>query len=219
MRTLGCDFIRTDIVLTTGAQRAVKHAPQARRGLSLDPREGVLPVDAYTMVDHPWTQAGLYSRSLLDAGLLGFPDVDATAQDRPWIWRLHLQAATYAVVDAPAFHWRKGVDTSLTSVLDARRLGFLPAMEAVRDLVEADRDAERFMPKVVQATLGLLDHHMKSFDLLSGDLRRRMLEDGRRLLESFPPEVLRERVGTLSDERRARIESLTRGIADEGGRA
>lgn len=215
MRELDCDFIRTDLVLTSGAERSVKQAPQARRGIVLDPRDGVLPVDAYTMVDHPWTQAGLYSRRLLDAGILGFPDVDATAQDRPWIWRLHLQADSYAVVDAPAFHWRKGVETSLTSVLDARRLGFLSAMTRVRDIVAADRDAERFAPKVVQATFGLLDHHLGFTGRLSEEVRDTMVREARHLIASFPSDVVRERVDALGDERRTRLKPVLKGLVSD----
>ncbi|WP_344841312.1 glycosyltransferase [Nonomuraea dietziae] len=59
---LGCDFVRTDHVQVEGRKRVVHRAPEARRGLVLNPRETILPADVRTMVDYPYAWAGIYRR-------------------------------------------------------------------------------------------------------------------------------------------------------------
>ena len=87
---LGCDFVRVDHVQVTGRKRVVHRAPEARRGVVLDPRSGILPATMTTMVDYPYAWAGIYRASL--GPLLRFPSGLHTAEDRPWIWRLHREA-------------------------------------------------------------------------------------------------------------------------------
>ena len=75
---------------------------------------GILPVDAYTMVDHPWPQAGMCHRRLIDKGLMHFDEELPTAECRLWTWGLFLNASSYAVLDTAGFIYRKGTPTSLT---------------------------------------------------------------------------------------------------------
>lgn len=216
--SLECDFLRTDVIQTWGTRRVVKEAPLGVRGRRLVPREYVTPVDRYTMVDHPWSQAGLYHRRLVDRGLLQFPEVSATAEDRPWIWRLHLEAESFAVVDSPGFFWRKDVPNSLTSVYDRRRLGFIPAMGRVKEIVEADPEAERFLPKVLQSVFGLAEHHMKSFPCMEPAIQKELLSGVARLISSFPAQTVASRLERLTPERRQALSGVLESPAGRGRR-
>ena len=214
---IGCDFLRTDIIQAWGTKRNLKRAQQAVRGVALDPRDGILPVDRITMVDHAWTQAGMYDRRLIDEGLMHFPEGLRVAEDRPWVWGLHLKARSYAVVDCPGFVYRLGLPTSLTRALDGRRLDYLLAFGTVRTMVESDPDAERFMPKVIQSVFGLTEHHMKSFDKLTPELQLRMRHLTRDLMRSFPPGQLADVVDALSAERKSAMAWTLEGTALGGG--
>ncbi|WP_187614896.1 MULTISPECIES: glycosyltransferase family 2 protein [Microbacterium] len=186
LRELRCDFVRTDHVTVTGMRRALVRAPYPWRERVASPREAILPADEPTMVDYPYAWAGLLHRDVLDRGLAAFPPGLFTAEDRPWIWRLHLDAASFAVVDAPALLYRRGVDTSLTQVHDRRQLDFATAMTQVVDLVRDDRDAERFLPKAVWTALALSAHHLVRSRRMPPVLRREMRARIHGLLRALP---------------------------------
>src|SRR5262249_31088581 len=93
----GCDFVRVDHVQVFGPRRKVFRVPQPRRDEVFNPRQGILPATYSTMVDYPYAWAGIYHRRLLDQGLLHFHHGLRTAEDRPWIWRLHRRAESCAV--------------------------------------------------------------------------------------------------------------------------
>ncbi|WP_194421047.1 glycosyltransferase family 2 protein [Microbacterium abyssi] len=183
---LDCDFVRTDHVRVTGQDRRLVRAPYPWRGVVASPRDAILPADDKTMVDYPFAWAGMLHRRVIDQGLAAFPDGLFTAEDRPWIWRLHLQARRFAVVDAPALLYRRGVATSLTQVGDRRQLDFAAAMRDVLDLVQQDADAERFLPKAVQTILALSSHHMVRSRRMTPTLRRDMRASIRALLTRLP---------------------------------
>ena len=95
---LGCDFVRTDHVQCTARARTVHRVPHGRRGVVLNPRDAILPADRSTSVDYAYAWAGVYHRRLVDRGLLHFTDGLRTAEDRPWIWKLHREAESFATV-------------------------------------------------------------------------------------------------------------------------
>ncbi|KDA05115.1 hypothetical protein DC31_03740 [Microbacterium sp. CH12i] len=186
LRELSCDFLRTDHVRVTGSKRVLKRAPYAWRGISASPRDAILPTDDTTMVDYPFAWAGIFHRRILDRGLATFSDGLFTAEDRPWIWRLHLQANSFAVVDAPAVLYRRGVPTSLTQVRDRRQLDFARALAQTVEIVEQDDEAHRFMPKVAWTALALSSHQFVRSRRMEPALRREMRESIRHLLASLP---------------------------------
>lgn len=212
MDRIGCDFIRTDVVESWGTRRRLRYAPQGRRGVSLFPRDSILPIDTYTMVDHPWSQAGIYHRRLIDSGLLRYPLGAETAEDRPWIWGMFLKADSYAVVDSPGFIWRKGVETSLTSALDHRRLGYIVAFDRVRSIVEADREAEQFLPKVVQSVLAITNNHLEHWDRFPDDVKSGLIEGVQTLLRKFPRPMVEQRVAACDDERKKQLSRILGGL-------
>lgn len=190
LRELGCDFVRTDHVTVSGARRTLVRAPHPWREAVGPPREAILPADEPTMVDYPYAWAGLLHRRLIDRGLAGFPPGLFTAEDRPWIWRLHLEASSFAVVDAPALLYRRGVTGSLTQVADRRQLDFAAAMAQVVALVQRDREAARLLPKAVWTALALSSHHLVRSRRMTPAVRAEMRSRIHDLLRGLPaPEV------------------------------
>ncbi|WP_435746974.1 glycosyltransferase family 2 protein [Microbacterium sp. PMB16] len=186
LRELGCDFLRTDHVTVAGGRRALVRAPHPWREQVSSPREAILPENESTMVDYPYAWAGIFHRRILDRGLAAFPSGLFTAEDRPWIWRLHLEAESFAVVDAPALLYRRGVATSLTQARDRRQLDFARAMNEVIDIVERDPEAERFLAKAVWTALALSSHHLVRARRMNPALRTQMRAGIRDMLGRLP---------------------------------
>ncbi|MEU8194026.1 glycosyltransferase family 2 protein [Microbispora amethystogenes] len=193
---LGCDFVRVDHVQAEGRKRETHRAPQPRRGVVLDPREGILPAGLKTMVDYPYAWAGIYRRELGD--LLTFPSGLHTAEDRPWIWRLHRLARSYAVVSLAGLFYRRGLPASLTQIGDERQLHFFDAYDIVLDETEP-----RYLPKAARNLCALLAHHAELTERFTPPVRARFDERARAALARLPRETLTEAVGGLEPERAA----------------
>ncbi|MET9344013.1 MULTISPECIES: glycosyltransferase family 2 protein [unclassified Nonomuraea] len=198
---LGCDFVRVDHVQAEGRKRVVHRAPEARRGLVLDPRDAILPADVRTMVDYPYAWAGIYRRTLGD--LLRFPGSLHTAEDRPWIWRLHRQAASFAVASLAGLFYRRGVTGSLTQIGDERQLHFFDAFELVFEDLEPE-----FLPKAVRNFCALLAHHLELADRFTPELRRRFEARGVAMVRSLPAELVADAVPRMSVEREQTLRAL-----------
>lgn len=199
---LDCDFLRTDHVRVTDQERTIVRAPYPWRGIAAYPRDAILPVEQKTMVDYPYAWAGVFHRRIIDEGLAAFPDGLFTAEDRPWIWRLHLNARRFAVVEAPALLYRRGVSSSLSQVRDRRQLDFATAMSHVLEIVRQDAEAERFLPKAVQTVLALSSHHIVRSRRMAPELRRQMHDSIRGLLARIPPDDAARALRQLDGPRR-----------------
>ncbi|MEU3164590.1 glycosyltransferase family 2 protein [Streptosporangium sp. NPDC006930] len=182
---LGCDFVRVDHVQVEGRKRTVHRAPLATREVVVKPRDHILPAGSKTMVDYPYAWAGIYRRDLGE--LLTFPGHLHTAEDRPWIWRLHREAASFAVVSLAGLFYRRMVAGSLTQIGDARQLHFFDAF----DLVFAGLE-EEFTPKAARMFLALLAHHLETGERFSPELRARFEERGAAALRRLPSDLLAE---------------------------
>lgn len=204
IQRLDCDFLRVDHIRCTGATRTVHRAPQARRNVVLDPRESILPATTATMVDYCYAWAGIFDRRVADAGLLEFPDGLYTAEDRAWAWRLHLQAQSYAVVEAPGILYRRGVAGSLTRIVDRRQLDFLESFAQVFAVVDADREAARFWPKAARMFLAVLAHHLGRAGSMEPDVARDLRSGARATLELVPAAHLAVAYRAM-DARRTRL--------------
>lgn len=198
----GCDFVRTDHVTVKGAERTLMRAPFPHRGVPANPREAILPIDDRSMVDYPYAWAGLLHRRVIDGGLAHFSDGLFTAEDRPWIWRLHLNATSFAVVDAPHLLYRRGLSNSLSKTRDERQLHFTRALGEVLDLVEGDREAERMLPKAVFSVLALSSHHLVRSRRMQPDVRRRLRAGIRTLLARLPQEQAAAATAQIGGPRR-----------------
>jgi glycosyltransferase involved in cell wall biosynthesis len=182
---LGCDFVRVDHVQVRGRDRVVHRAPEARRGVVLDPKSGIMPTFRSTMVDYPYSWAGVYRREL--GGLIRFVEGLHTAEDRPWIWQLHEEAESYAVVSLAGVFYRRQVANSLTQIGDSRQLHFLDAFDRVLSYVA---DKPEVQPKAIRQFVGVLSHHVGTAARFSRADRRVMKTRGRALLESIPTAAL-----------------------------
>lgn len=188
IEALDCDFVRTDHVECTGRERVVRRVPYGPEGVAADPREGILPAERASCVDYPYAWAGMYHRRLLERGLLHFTDGLRTAEDRPWIWRLHREARSFAAVGLPGIFYRRGVATSLTQIGDERQLDFIRAFDQVITDVRTDRESDLLLPKAVRTYCAIIAHHLGSIEryepavagklrLLSADALGRLPQD------------------------------------------
>ena len=208
---LRCDFVRVDHVRVQGRTRSLRRAPEGRRGVVLDPRSAVLPTWADTMVDYPYAWAGAYDARLRDEGLLHFPEHLRTAEDRPFVWRLHLRARSFAVLASVGVCYRRGVPTSLTQVGDERQLHFLDAYELVLQDVAADPDAEALLPKaaaqLVAIVLHQVAHEQRLAPVAQAELRRRGVDALLALPDGLLPQTQRQ----LAPHRAAALAALVTG--------
>ncbi|KHK95180.1 hypothetical protein LK09_19955 [Microbacterium mangrovi] len=211
MHAFDTDFVRTDHVTVTEGRRQLIRAPHPWRGVVCSPRDAILPDDDTTMVDYPYAWAGMFHSRLIDQGLAAFPEGLFTAEDRPWIWRLHLTARSFAVVDAPALLYRRGVATSLTQIADRRQLDFLPAFSQTLDIVAADRDVDLYMPKAVWTTLAVCAHHLRRSRAMTPALRTDLRRGVRDLIEAVPPRYVDDALRRMSEPRRRMLARFTRG--------
>lgn len=219
MDELGCDFLRTDHVQCTARARSVHRVPHGRRGVVLDPRAAILPADRSTSVDYAYAWAGIYHRRLADRGLLHFTDGLRTAEDRPWIWRLHREAESFAVVGLLGVFYRRGVASSLTQIGDVRQLDFLRAFDQVIAETAADRDAEELLPKAVRTYCAIISHHLGSIERFEPPVARKLKSLSAAALRRMPQDVLNEALDSMDLARATRLRRLRRRPSPTGAAA
>ncbi|MFJ3661955.1 glycosyltransferase family 2 protein [Streptomyces sp. NPDC090119] len=219
MDELGCDFLRTDHVQCTARARSVHRVPHGRRGVVLDPRAAILPADRSTSVDYAYAWAGIYHRRLADRGLLHFTDGLRTAEDRPWIWRLHREAESFAVVGLLGVFYRRGVASSLTQIGDVRQLDFLRAFDEVIAETAADRDADALLPKAVRTYCAIISHHLGSIERFEPPVARKLKSLSAAALRRMPQDVLNEALDSMDLARATRLRRLRRRPSPAGAAA
>ncbi|WP_327177618.1 glycosyltransferase [Streptomyces sp. NBC_01335] len=208
---LGCDFVRTDHVRCTGTERVVHRVPYGRRDTVLSPRDVILPGNRSTPVDYPYSWAGVYHRRLVERGLLHFPENLHTAEDRPWIWRLHREAESFAVAGRLlGIFYRRGVTSSLTQIGDVRQLDFIPAFDQVVAETQADRDAALFLPKAVRTYCAIIAHHLNTIEKFEPAVARKLRSMSAAALRRLPQDVLDEALDSMDLERSSRLRRLRR---------
>jgi glycosyltransferase involved in cell wall biosynthesis len=205
---LRCDFIRTDHVQVCGRQRSLHRTSHAPRGVVCPARSGIGAAKQHSSVDSPYAWAGIYDRRLLDAGLLHFDEDLRTCEDRPWIWRMHIRASTFAVVGLRGVRYRRDVAASLTQRRDEQQLDFIPAFEQIVQQVYADRDAGTFLPKALRSYCAVLCYHLSQRDRYSPSLQRKLAASCAASLRRLPSEALRATVADLDAQRAASVKSL-----------
>ncbi len=208
MEKLGCDFVRTDHVQCTGRDRTIHRVPHGRRGEVLDPRDAILPAHTSTSVDYPYAWAGMYHRRLRDAGLLHFPDGMRTAEDRPWIWRLHREAESFAVLGLLGVFYRRGVANSLTQIGDVRQLDFIRSFDQVLEETAGDARAAEFLPKAVRTYCAIISHHLTNIDRFEPHVARRLRVMSAAAMKRMPEDLLTEALDSMDLDRSLRLRRL-----------
>jgi glycosyltransferase involved in cell wall biosynthesis len=183
--------LRHDHVTVEDGKRRIVRAMEPVRERVLDPRGSILPTDRPTMVDYPYGWAGIYDRAIADDGLLTFTDGMRTATDRAWVWRLHLDAPAYVVTSHTGVCYRRGVTTSLTQIYDDRRLDFALAFAEINELLEADRETERFLPKLVRTVLAIVAHHLGFAEHMPAELLAELNRRSAALIATFDAKTVR----------------------------
>ena len=214
---LGCDFVRTDHVQATARARSVHRAPVGRRGEVLNPREAILPADRTTSVDYAYAWAGAFHRRLLDRGLLHFTDGLRTAEDRPWIWKLHREAESFAVTGLLGVFYRRGVASSLTQIGDVRQLDFIRAFDEVVAGAAEDADAANLLPKAVRTYCAIISHHLGSIERFEPAVARKLKAMSAAALRRMPQDALDEVLGSMDTERATRLRRLRRRAVPAAG--
>lgn len=212
---LGVDFLRTDHVQCTARSRSVHRVPYGRRNEPLRPRDVILPADRSTSVDYAYAWAGIYHRRLADDGLLHFTDGLRTAEDRPWIWRLHREAESFAVVGLLGVFYRRGVASSLTQIGDVRQLDFIKAFDQVIRETAQDREADRLLPKAVRTYCAIISHHLGSIERFEPSVARKLKTLSAAALKRMPQGVLDAALDSMDMERATRLRRLRRRAAGE----
>lgn len=205
---LGCDFVRTDHVQVRGRERTLHRVAYGPRGVVRPPRSGIGPAGRISSVDAPFAWAGVYSRRLLDTGLLSFDEDLRTCEDRPWIWRLHLRAKSFAVVGLRGVRYRREVAQSLTQLGDERQFDFIPAFERILATTRADPDASHLVPKALRTYCAILCHHLNQLDRYPRHLRRQLKARVASSLAQVPDRELWPAVAALDPERAKTVTSL-----------
>ncbi|MGA4840005.1 glycosyltransferase family 2 protein [Streptomyces sp. G45] len=213
---LGCDFLRTDHVQCTARARGVHRVPVGLRGTVLNPRDVILPADRSTSVDYAFAWAGVYHRRLLDQGLLHFTHGLRTAEDRPWIWKLHREAETFAVVSLLGVFYRRGVASSLTQIGDVRQLDFIKAFDQVVRETAEDREAARLLPKAVRTYCAIISHHLGSIERFEPAVAKKLKTLSAAALKRMPQGVLDEALDSMDVQRATRLRRLRRRAVDPG---
>jgi glycosyltransferase involved in cell wall biosynthesis len=207
---LGCDFVRTDHVQCTGRARTIHRVPHGRRGVVLNPRDAILPAERSTSVDYPYSWAGIYHRRLVEDGILHFKHGLRTAEDRPWIWRLHREARSFAVVGLLGVHYRRGVSNSLTQIGDVRQLDFLRAFDQVIEETSLDPDADQLLPKAVRTYCAIISHHLSTIEKFEPTVARKLRSLSAAALKRMPQDILEEALDSMDYERASRLRRLRR---------
>ncbi|MFF2198177.1 glycosyltransferase family 2 protein [Streptomyces sp. NPDC058157] len=210
IEALDCDFVRTDHVQVTGRERVVQRVPYGPESVVADPRAGILPASRATAVDYPYAWAGMYHRRLLDRGLLHFTDGLRTAEDRPWIWRLHREAESFATVGLPGVFYRRGISTSLTQIGDERQLDFIRAFDQVITETAADRESELLIPKAVRTYCAIIAHHIGSIERFEPAVAKKLRSASAEALARMPRAVLEGALDSMDAERSALLRRLRR---------
>ncbi|MET9576855.1 glycosyltransferase family 2 protein [Streptomyces massasporeus] len=219
MDDLGCDFVRTDHVQATARARSVSRVPIGRRWEVFSPREAILPAHRSTSVDYAYAWAGAYHRRLVDKGLLHFTDGLRTAEDRPWIWKLHREAESFAVVSLLGVFYRRGVASSLTQIGDVRQLDFIRAFDQVIEETAADRDADRLLPKAVRTYCAIIAHHLSNEDRFEPAVARQLRSMSAAAIKRMPQDALADALEAMDMDRSSKLRRLRRRVTTTGAAA
>ncbi|MEU3887573.1 glycosyltransferase family 2 protein [Streptomyces sp. NPDC029041] len=219
MDDLGCDFVRTDHVQATARARSVSRVPIGRRWEVFSPRDAILPAHRSTSVDYAYAWAGAYHRRLVDKGLLHFTDGLRTAEDRPWIWKLHREAESFAVVSLLGVFYRRGVASSLTQIGDVRQLDFIRAFDQVIEETAADRDADRLLPKAVRTYCAIIAHHLSNEERFEPAVARQLRSMSAAAIKRMPQDALADALEAMDMDRSSKLRRLRRRVTTTGAAA
>lgn len=207
----GCDFIRTDHIQVKGRRRWVIRSAEGRRDEVFAPRESILPSDRSAGIDYPYAWAGAFDLERMGKDLVRFDDGLHTCEDRPWLWRIYVRAASHAVVGLTGLYYLRGVTGSLTQTGDARQLHFLDAFDTILADLQAHPELDpRFLHKAVRSYCAIMAHHIRLDDRFTPALRDELHRRSARALHRLPGDVLEDVFTAMADKRVRLLRRLMR---------
>lgn len=192
------DVMRVDHVRVTANRREVIRNPIGVRGVPLLAREHLLPVHRPTVVDFPTAWGGFYRRDFLLEHDLRFDETLLTAEDRDWWWRTALADGRVSFESLAGYCYRRGVPTSLTQIGDARQLHYFDSLDRALAAVGADREADRFLPKVWRGYLAILLSQHRQAERLHDAARKEQERRNREVLARVPQALVRRSLVMMS---------------------
>ncbi|WP_061961235.1 glycosyltransferase family 2 protein [Demequina flava] len=210
IKALNVDFVRTAHVKVTGLERRVVRVPNQTVDVPLPATSGIGAAGASSAVDYPFLWAGTYDLTRIDSSWLPFNENLRTAADRPWFWRLYMNATSTAALSQPSYFYRKTINsTALTQAGNPSTLHFTDAYDDVRELVLPTGNVE-WIRKAVYATVRIVCFHIDKRERLTPELQRDLIGRSTRLLQQLPPEHLEYAVRRLPFARRMMVQRLLR---------
>lgn len=196
----------------TGHRQGADRAPGAARaaGRPLQPAGRHPSGRPHHVGGLPVRLGGIYHRRLVDRGLLHFTHGLRTAEDRPWIWRLHREAESFAAVGLLGVFYRRGVASSLTQIGDVRQLDFIRAFDQVIEETARDPEADKLLPKAVRTYAAVMAHHLDSVERFEPAVARKLRSMSAAALQRLPQDLLSDTLDSLGDQRAARLRRVRR---------
>jgi glycosyltransferase involved in cell wall biosynthesis len=203
------DFVRCDHTRVTDTARAVVRAPEPRRHETVDPASAALPIHAASMVDYPYAPAGIMRASFVHERDLRFPDGLRTAEDRPWIWRLHVEGRRYQCISQSGYFYRQESANTLTKIGDVRQLEFFNALAAVISYLDSVAAADLLRAKAYRQFLSILASQYQRRSRLEPEVQKELRRRARGCADSFDQRILELAVDGLDSYRIGLLSDLT----------
>lgn len=171
--------------------------------------DGIGDAGGRALVDYPFLWAGSFDLKQLRLDELAFDEELRTASDRPWFWRRHLSGVTCAVVDAPAYFYRRVAGTgSLTEAAHDRLLDIIPAMRQVLRIAATSESAAH-RRRAAYTSVKMVALHLRRRGRLLPEWQRELVRRAAGLLAAiddadFEPAIAHTRPGEAEAARRLR---------------
>lgn len=208
LRRTGAEFAKSDFTEVRNFKRDRIYLPCFPRDTCVAPTDHILPAQSSSMIDFPHVWAGVYTRALLDRGLLEFDPELLTAEDRPWAWRLHMHAASMAVTSGPGVCYRRNVEGSLTQILDKRQLLFTTSFDKVIDVIEHLPDDHDYWVKLARTWIAILSHQIARSAKATRDYRRELRSRSILVTARISSAALHEALIKFGDQRTRRVRPI-----------
>ena len=209
---LGTDFVRSDFVEVKKKARLPLSHPNAIRWAPVPSAAGVDKLDTPSAVDFPYAPAGIIDTASVSPSVYMFDQGMRTAEDRAWIWRMHLMTDSYAIVPGFGYFYRRNHSpASLTATGGPEQLDFFKAYEEVFLMLDRDPTLESYRAKAVRQFAAILVHQWRLRERLVETARRELRVKTREMLAPIPEETWARSVGSMGVRRRLVLSGLRKG--------
>lgn len=207
MRHPRVDFVRCGHIRVNGTERSIFETPESRRDRDLHPQESIPPVNLPSMVDYPYSWAGLYRKSFLHGAGITFQEGLYSAEDRDFTWRIHAEGRLYRCVSEYGYLYRRESNETLTRTGDRRQLDIFKAIEKILAYVKKPGIPRIWKVKAHRQVLALVVFHHDNRERLRPEVAAEFISIARECVNSMDHELMTE---ALHDFGSQRIETVRR---------